>query len=487
MRKLLQKNKVKEMLPTTNIIKYLAPSKKALLFPFIDDKKQRIKLEKKDLKGHIIYVATRLTEQDHQSKANNAQIKEIKQQNEDFKADLKKSTFKSKEEIASPLNPCQDLVTLYEEKNYKVPAFTSNTNLFQTNPLIQNEKDIIHFYDHKKEEKQSKILNDKTESYLLKLETITHKYSDNNKIVKTQRKSRDFSRNPTTNFTPSQTLNHYKTISNNLLSDIAISDLHPHLMQKVNRENNTLRKDINILLKTINDNTVNANYSPLRKSMPIKANKQEGIKRKRNKKLSMDFKKISALTRTLNSHYSPETRSRNKICYSTTILNKDNKKVKTQMMYKTTHTETQISISQLQTERLIEAKIAKLHKDIIEKPKKQIIDKLYDFALENDFNTYKACLNQYNNKYHKKSLSNQHQYDDKTSRGVTQNMKTYFSNISNLISNSNEKEVCWTNYNRIGKKDLIQSKLQVLYKLDDQLSKFDSIFIKKSINNEKSY
>ena len=158
----------------------------------------------------------------------NPLINKLKNENETFESDYKKiSKKKSKSATKYILN---DLIDAYKKRNYKIPKFSSQNNIFKINPLIEeNAQKMLLFF-----QKKGKTINVKQEKASNKIILFLNKLNRIIKRINAQKKSGIIIQ---------------KSEKKGLLKNF----INKNMKTKDNEDVIKLTKDISLLKKLLND------------------------------------------------------------------------------------------------------------------------------------------------------------------------------------------------------------------------------------------
>lgn len=376
--------------------------------------------------------------------------------------DLQENIEKSKQLHINPEKTFQDILYQYEEKGYYNKSnFDLDNNIFALNPLLDKKRTILQHYKSKFKNKiynqDIELYQDKSKNYLLNLKDIINRINKKKYVIKPTYKKSLYS-----------IISHHSSV---IKEDLELKKKELKNKQRLMNENNKLIKYNIILSSKIEKEKLMQSVSKRRKT--------SWFDNKMHNKL---------LLKTNNINYQTMTNSTNpSICSTGNDINalipnlkKQAKRIPSLIpnMNRKTLSNLNWSFSQYQTEPVPLNEGDLLKRDIIEKPKNEVIDSLYQFTQENDFKDYKNCLVQYANKY-KKYMNIAH------IQSFVPYLNKQFNILKSHINKYNEKEKCINWYSKIGRTNNISDQIDKLEKLDKQLTKFQYSFVKRSITIEK--
>lgn len=248
---------------------------------------------------------------------------------------------------------------------------------------------------------------------------------------------------------------------------------------KLQLENNELQNDISSTLETINNLPLSIINYQRKDTTPC-------YKIFRNKPTTLYYNINSVTLNTFQSINTSDDSPTNKQIKKLPISTLNKKKTLDLAKFRKTLNNPNQSIHRFLTEPSLSDKISR---DINTErlSKNGAINELYDFAQKTDYANFLSCIKQYQKKYHRnKGAYGYNTMGEKTSYDFNRQLCKHFNHVKNIISNSNTRDSCISCYTKIGMKDKLEQKLYQMDKLDSQLSKFNHLFVKKKIINEKS-
>lgn len=397
-----------------------------------------------------------------------AKKKKNQTENEALHKDLKENILKTKQLQFDPEKTFQDLLYQYGKKcYYNKSQFDLDNNIFAVNPLLDKERAIIEHYNTKFNEigftENIETFEDKSKCYLQNLNESINQLNKKNTLIKPDiKKSR-------------KSVSHHSSM-NNMEYQLTNKELKKkNWMINENKKLILYNKTISAI---INEETPATNYVYNRN------------------KTSSWFEKMphhKIFRRSHANHQTITTSTDESITISGNnplMMPNPKKQTKKQSrlisnMKLRTLARPNWSFTQYQTEPVPLTKEDLLRREIIEKPKHEIINTLYQFTKETDYQNYKKLLVQYANKYKKHSQLTHNTLSNMTSQTFVPYLNQQFNHLKNIIEYYNEREKSINCYSKIGKADNTSDKIIKLVKLDKTLSKFHYSFVKRTIINEK--